>query len=179
MAQVDHATCEQAVCNDGYGASQAGSFEMEDKPSGASSFTSTEQRTSFDSTASSAGASSSPYFSTRCQSMMQRRTEFPSELDFKIQVSKEHWSELSTVEDRCAARKKPVPLRVVIARGFGKAFLGRKIVAEEEDDATTTPELHSTESLERTREVFEELERTREVFEEEQQLGALEGMGGV
>jgi serine/threonine protein kinase len=162
MAQVDLATCEEAVCNED-DASQAGSFEMEDKPSGASSFSSTEQRTSFDSTASSAGASSSPYFSTRCQSMMQRRTEFPSELDFKIQVSKEHWSELSTVEDRCAARKKPVPLGVVIARGFGKAFLGRKIVAED-DDATTTPELHSSESLERTREVFERLKREQHSF---------------
>lgn len=141
---------------------EAGIVESDaNKSSGGNSLDcSSEQRTSFNSTASSTGASSSPYFSTRCQSMGQRRSECRSELDFQIQASKEHWSELSTVDDLCVKQKKAAPLGVVLAREFGRAFLGRRIGAE---DATATP-LHSTESLEKSREVFERLKREQHSF---------------
>lgn len=122
-------------------ASDEGRHE-EEESRGASSF----GRTSFDSTTSSSAGSSStsPYFSTRCQSLVQRRRDSDlSELEFQIQASKQHWSELSSVVE--PQRKK----QVAGLASLGRVLLGRKIAE--------APKLHSAESLEQIREVFDRL----------------------
>lgn len=104
-------------------------------------------RTSFESTSSGSAGSSSPYFSTRCQSLAQQRGESNlSELEFGIEVSKEHWSELSSVVE---------PQRKAAGGFLGRVLLGRKVEQKK---------LHSAESLEQIREVFERLKNGRHSF---------------
>lgn len=113
-------------------------------------------------TSSTAGSSSlSPYFSTRCESLLQcRRDSNVSELDFQIQASKEHWSELSSAIQPFELKRKKQALP------FGllyRILLGRKNVED-----SIAPKLHSTESLEQMREIFERLkkEQKRSFFQD-------------
>lgn len=144
MAHSQHASDEPGHEEEDSRDGHSSSFRAVKEPSEASSFC----RTSFESTtSSSAGSSFSPYFSTRCQSLAQsRRDSNLSELDFQIQASKDHWSELSSVVE--PQRKKQQGLAYL-----GRVLLGRKI-----------EKLHSVESLEQIREVFERLKTGRHSF---------------
>lgn len=140
MANSKHANCDEA---------DGGSFRSGEESGALSS----SLRTSFDTSSNSAG-SSSPYFSTRCQTLEHhRRDSNVSELDFQIQASKEHWSELSSVIEPLHNRKKQLGLAAL-----GRVLLGRKIAED------STAGLHSVESLEQMREVFERLKQGQHSF---------------
>ncbi|XP_024399670.1 uncharacterized protein [Physcomitrium patens] len=119
---------------------------------GASSFSSDQCSTSFGSTSDDSAPISSPYFSMRTHSLGQRRSDFASELDYKIQISKEHWSELNLDTSHVEKSKNKASLGIL-----RRVLLGRR-------PAETSTSLHSTESLERSKEIFERLKRDPNSF---------------
>jgi serine/threonine protein kinase len=104
-------------------------------------------------------APSSPYFSPRIQSLRQHRSEIsPDHIQFQIEASKGHWTEMSPEARCCNPIKHQAHKWGFIGRELGGAFrLGRRLLSEDSEILVEA-------SVQKSREVFERLKRARHPF---------------